>query len=302
MPDILGKAASVKNSLRDLAYKGIRQRRLNTFLNSDRRPWTTGYWEFRQQSLDEAIHDEALLERFRTGSALPEGYGYRLDARIIEIPWTFSRVNKGPGRFLDAGSAFNYDFTLLSPTLEDQKITIVTLSPEGEAFWQLGVSYVFGDLRQLDFRDELFDIVACISTIEHVGMDNSLYAGDEDIARRGDPSEFLLAVSELRRVLKPRGKLLITFPFGRYENHGWFQQFDASLVDQLVQSFAPTRSREMIFRYLPDGWRLSNRQECADCEYFDVHESKQFKPDSPISLPADYVAGERAVACLELNK
>ena len=52
-------------------------------------------------------------------------------------------------------------------------------------------------------------------------MDNSMYAGDSDLGRRGNPTEFLLAVGELKRVLKPGGKLCITFPFGRYENHGW---------------------------------------------------------------------------------
>jgi SAM-dependent methyltransferase len=302
MPDILGRAASVKNSLRDLAFEQIRRRRLGVYLKSERRPWTTGYGEFREQSLRAAVHDKPLLKTFRAGHDLPTGYGHRLDARIVEIPWTVSNVPTQTGNFLDAGSALNYDFVLTSPALQQQKVTIVTLAPEGEAFWRLGVSYHFGDLRKLDFRDELFDMVACISTIEHIGMDNSMYAGDADIARRGDPTEFLLAVSELRRVLKPGGKLCISFPFGRYENHGWFQQFDAPLLDQLVTSFQPSELHENIFRYETEGWRRSNRHECADCEFFDVHESKQFKPGSSIDLPADYAAGERAVACLALNK
>jgi SAM-dependent methyltransferase len=302
MADILGKAVNVKNSLRDLAFAGIQRRRLNTYLSSDRRPWSTGYWEFREQSLREAIEDVSLRETMRADGALPERFGYRLDARIIEIPWTLSRVRNAPGRFLDAGSALNYEFVLSSTALRDQKVTIVTLAPEGQAFWSLGVSYVFGDLRQLDFRDGLFDMVACISTIEHIGMDNSMYAGDSDLGRRGNPTEFLLAVGELKRVLKPGGKLCITFPFGRYENHGWFQQFDAALVDELIESFQPARAHEAIFRYRPEGWYLSDRQECAACEFFDVHESRQFKSDSLIDAPADYAAGERGVACLELHK
>ena len=187
MADILGKAVNVKNSLRDLAFAGIQRRRLNTYLSSDRRPWSTGYWEFREQSLREAIEDVSLRETMRADGALPERFGYRLDARIIEIPWTLSRVRNAPGRFLDAGSALNYEFVLSSTALRDQKVTIVTLAPEGQAFWSLGVSYVFGDLRQLDFRDGLFDMVACISTIEHIGMDNSMYAGDSDLGRRGNP-------------------------------------------------------------------------------------------------------------------
>jgi SAM-dependent methyltransferase len=299
MADILSKAAGFKNSLRDLAFEGIRRRRLNTYLNSDRRPWTTGYWEFREQSLREAIADESLRKTFRDGGDLPAGYGYRLDARLVEIPWTLSRVGGQAGRFLDAGSALNYEFVLSSAALQNQQTTIVTLAPEGQAFWQLGVSYVFGDLRRLDFRDELFDMVACISTIEHIGMDNSMYAGEADVGRRGDPTEFLLAVGELKRVLKPDGKLCITFPFGRYENHGWFQQFDAALVDQLVSAFDPAQAFEIIFKYEPEGWRVSDRAECSQCEFFDVHE---IKDSDSRAYPADNAAGERALACLELRK
>ena len=300
MPDLVAKAATVKNSLRDLALEQIRRRRLAVYLKSDRRPWSAGYWEFRMQSLEQAIQNELLLAKFREREPLPEGYGVRLDARIVEIPWILSRIPEGPGRFLDAGSALNHESVLKSSALAQQKITIVTLAPEGQAFWQLGVSYVFGDLRKLDFRDELFDSVACISTIEHIGMDNSMYAGNADIALRGDPGEFLLAVKELKRVLKPGGTLFITFPFGRYENHGWFQQFDAALVDRLVSTFSPATASETIFKYEPNGWRLSDRASCSECEFFDIHENKDHH--SANAYPADYAAGERALACLELRK
>jgi SAM-dependent methyltransferase len=189
---------------------------------------------------------------------------------------------------------------LTAPALANKQITITTLAPEGEAHWRLGVSYVFGDLRDLDFRDSRFDSIACISTIEHIGMDNSMYAGPAEIARRGDPREFLLAVKELKRVLKPGGVLYITFPFGRYENHGWFQQFDSTLVDTLIEGFAPTSVSETIFQYEPAGWKLSDRLACADCQFFDIHEHKTANTDG--AYPDDYAAGERALACLELRK
>ena len=61
----------------------------------------------------------------------------------------------------------------LLPTVDE--LTIVTLAPEPVAFTSLGVSYLYGDLRQLPFRDDWFDEVACLSTLEHVGMDNAVY-------------------------------------------------------------------------------------------------------------------------------
>ena len=228
MSSVLNIASRIKGSVGKTAWDVVRRKRLASYLKSDRRPWREGYYEYREKSLSEAVNDAGLLDTLAANGPLPEGYGYRLDARMIEIPWVLARVrNSKGGRFLDAGSALNYDFVLESAALKDKQTTIVTLAPEGQAFWRLGVSYVFGDLRDLDFRDERFDAVACISTIEHIGMDNTMYAEDLQIARRSDPSEFILAVKELKRVLKSGGSLFISFPFGRYENHGWFQQFDS---------------------------------------------------------------------------
>lgn|SRR5574341_406626 len=302
MSDLIFKAAQVKNAVRTFTFDQIKRRRLANYLRSERRPWSAGYAEFREDYLRNAIVDQALLRSLRNGQELPEGYGFRLDARVIEIPWVLARAADRTGSLLDAGSALNYDFVLQSSALRDKKITIITLAPESDAFWRLGVSYVFGDLRKLDFRDELFDAVACISTIEHVGMDNTMYAGDTRIAQRSDPREFLAAVSELKRVIKPGGVLYISFPFGRYENHGWFQQFDSQLVDKLLDGFDPSSHTEAIYKYEPTGWILSNRAACADCQFFDVHTSKYFDPNSTLEYPPDFPAGERALACLELVK
>lgn len=284
------------------AVEFMDRRALNDYLKSDRRPWRPGYSVYRNSYLHDVIHDPSMLEIFRQPESLPKGYGFRLDARVVEIPWVLARLAQRTGRLLDAGSSLNYEFVLTAPALANKRITIVTLAPEAECHWRLGISYVFGDLRSLDFRDDWFDTVVCISTIEHVGMDNTMYAGAADVAQPGDTKDFLLALKELKRVLKPGGVLYITFPFGQYENHGWFQQFDSQLMDTLVEEFSPSHCNETIFRYDPDGWKLSDRASCARCQFFDVHTSKYFDPSSTIEYPPDYPAGERAVACLELFK
>jgi hypothetical protein len=58
----------------------------------------------------------------------------------------------------------------------------------------------------------------------------------------------------------------------------------------------------MVYRYDPDGWKLSDRAACAQCQFFDVTTSKCFDPHSTSEYPTDYAAGERAVMCLELRK
>jgi SAM-dependent methyltransferase len=302
MSTVLLAVSRIKQSVGKTAWNVVRRKRLASYLKSDRRPWREGYEEYKDDYLRRVINDPSILEIFRETKELPTGYGLKLDARVIEIPWVIARLDERPGQFLDAGSALNHDYVLQRLISAKQRVTITTLAPEGDAYWRLGISYVFGDLRNLDFRDNRFDTIACISTIEHVGMDNTMYAGEAEIGRRSDPREFLLGVAELKRVLKPGGVLFVTVPFGRYENHGWFQQFDAEVMDQLIENFGPRRMQEVIFKYEADGWKLSNRAACADAEYFDVHTSKYFDASSSIEYPADYPAAERALACVELQK
>lgn len=295
------KTLKVVNVLGETARSITRKRRLRDYLRSDRRPWRKGYYDYRAQYMVAALNNAETLTIFRESCPLPAGYGYRLDARVVEVPWLLSRLDGPRQVVLDAGSALNNTPTLNNPIMSRHKLYILTLAPEAQAFWRRGISYVYDDLRGLPFKDEFFDVVACISTIEHVGMDNSRYSA-EDGRAVGQPDDYLVAAAELRRVLKRGGRLLISFPFGKYEDHGWFQQFDAQHADALLNVFQPASHKETVFRYLPDGWVLSDRAACAQCSYFDVHTSKYFDPKSAVEYPDDFPAAERAVACLELQR
>src|SRR5689334_16717620 len=118
MSSVLSIASRIKGSVGKTAWNAVTRKRLASYLKSDRRPWREGYYEYRQKCLSEAVVDETLLDTLAENRQLPPGYGYRLDARLVEIPWVLSRVRKSSGgRFLDAGSAFNYDFVLTAPAL-----------------------------------------------------------------------------------------------------------------------------------------------------------------------------------------
>jgi SAM-dependent methyltransferase len=60
------------------------------------------------------------------------------------------------------------------------------------------------DARMIGFRNEAFDQVICISTIEHVGIGNN-----------GDGSGDIKTVKEVLRVLKKGGNAIITVPYGK---------------------------------------------------------------------------------------
>lgn len=261
-------------------------------------PWSPTYESYHDQFISFALSNPAVRECFRETRPLPGDYGIAIDERCIEIPWYFEMAGREAKFILDAGSALNYQFAVRHPYLRDRKLTILTLAPEENCFWQLGISYQFGDLRRLPFRDHFFDEIVCISTIEHVGMDNSLFTGTVQ-CEHFDENDLALALKELNRVLRPEGRLLVTVPFGKYENWGEFQQFDAALLDQAAGLFGAKKRTESFFQYTGEGWRRAdNRDECRDMTYSRYALSSQWGNKKTGQLPEpDMVAAARAVAC-----
>lgn len=209
----------------------------------------------------------AALEPFTTWSALPDGYGIGANERVVEIPWVLAQ--RPNGRVLDAGSSLNHSEFLdrLEPLVDE--LHIVTLAFEGVAYPERGISYAFSDLRALPYSDDYFETVISISTLEHIGMDNTAYAeGTAGAAAAADPArETDAAVRELARVLRGGGRLLVTVPYGRREDHGWLRQFDRSDVERLVEAAQPSAAETAVYRYSQDGWTLSDFDDAASARY-----------------------------------
>jgi len=73
-----------------------------------------------------------------------------------------------------------------------------------------GMTMSQADVRKLPYADGSFDLVTCISTLEHIGMDNSEWHIEGGQETEGD----LKALVEMRRVLSGEGRLPVTVPFG----------------------------------------------------------------------------------------
>jgi len=259
------------------------------FVFAGKKPWSRGYGEYKAIAIEKVL----ASGEFRSDE-LDKGYGFRLDERIVEYGWFISRLPAVTGRLLDAGSVLNFDYILNQPALKLKKIFISTLAPEPLCYWHMGVSYVYEDLRDSCFKDEYFDWIVSLSTIEHIGLDNTMLYTAEASKNENAGDSCLQAVKEYRRVLKPGGTLYLSFPFGRHVNRGWFQIFDAAMLDQVVEAFSPSSVNEFHYKYEPDGWRVSSREESKDSTYFDIHTQNAYDKD--------FAAASRAIVCLELTK
>jgi SAM-dependent methyltransferase len=258
------------------------------YLLLGRRPWSGGYYTAKKLAICGGIDSGVMCD----GSQLPPGYGYRIDERVVEYPWMFSQLPKSQGRLLDAGSALNHKFLVERAPLSQYELMVMTLAPEKHCFWYKGISYIFGDLRNTEFASGTFDVVASISTIEHIGLDNTLLYTSDVLKKEIDPLGFVPAVTEFKRLLKPGGICLITVPYGRRGVHGWYQIFDASLLSHVIEAFLPSQHSVDYFAYHPDGWQRSAAADIGDAEFFDVHSGSPYGPD--------FAAGARGVACIRL--
>jgi SAM-dependent methyltransferase len=140
------------------------------------------------------------------------------DGRLIELPWVLGRY-RGDRRVLETGYVHaEAPYLAALVRLGAEELVGVDLAERGVP----GLRSVVGDLRELPLAAASFDLVLCVSTLEHVGMDTSAY-GHEGERDEGGMERALL---ELRRVVAPDGRVLITLPLGERRDFGWYIQLE----------------------------------------------------------------------------
>lgn len=236
----------------------------------------------------------------------PDGrYGWDdagIDERVVEYAWLFDRMralDATKGRVLDAGSVLNHPPILAAwRAARRSPVSIVTLGYEGHAEVSNDVRYEFADLRQLPYRDAWFSVTLSLSTLEHVGLDNAIY-GDAagSVARAGDPSaEAQRAIQELHRVTSPGGTLLVSVPYGRRSDRGWFRILDADDLGRLTIGPGWTSVRVRYFRARREGWRECSAADASDAGYNEPADRAGRRTAPP------HVAAAEAVALLEMTR
>jgi O-antigen chain-terminating methyltransferase len=201
------------------------------------------------------VAELAESEEFRRLRALDDGVGRgaaarangerphelvstaEFDERPIELAWTLGRY-RGEARVLDLGYAFAEPVWLAALlNLGARELVGVDLIERDVP----GMTTVQADARQLPFDARAFDVVFCISTLEHVGGDNTRYGS----AAEQDPEAPLAALRELRRVTTRGGKIFLTVPCGSTPAdwflrqpadawRTWFRKADLYVYDEEV--------------------------------------------------------------------
>lgn len=169
-----------------------------------------------------------------------------MSERVVEIPWVLSRY-AGQRRVLDIGPAYALPLYLRHlRKLRIPELHGVDLTDKHVK----GIITARADVRQMPYPDASFDLIICISTLEHIGCDNARYGIEAPVDPRGDAR----ALAEMRRVLADDGRILITVPFGRRQDYGWFRQYDRQRWALLLSETGLTPAEQACYGYSPAGW------------------------------------------------
>ena len=204
----------------------------------------------------------ALMLRGGSRFQLPaEPFGIGDTERCIEIPWAIS-CYRGERRVLDIGYA-NAESRYLDPLRALGIPMLYGLDMVGRAV--PGIQAVVGDIMRAPFHDNAFDLIICVSTIEHVGWDNTIYF-QGGVSQ--DPEGDIKAIKEMARITRRGGRMVITVPYGRLHNYGWFQQYDRGHLDRLISASGCRVLRKDLYIYT-DGWHRASEGDLTSVLYKD---------------------------------
>jgi len=197
-----------------------------------------------------------------------------LDERLIEYPVVAARISAErqrlgrPIQLLDVGCVLNNSY--ISTAVRDACEVVWLMNPVLEKLvYANRVGYLVGDARHFQLPSDLrFDLITCLSTLEHFGMDNTRYGGGgaEFEGLIDDPERFACqGLQSISAWVKPGGSLLASVPFGPFEflyvagqpDRPIYYTFDQTRLEKLgtvleAQGFEVSVD---VFKVIPDvGW------------------------------------------------
>lgn len=200
--------------------------------------------------LDKRFGLVALLN----GEPRPPVGGFDLDGeKLIDWGWICTSLPSGPKRALEIGPG-------KSPIIPAMlclgyQVTAVDTSADPTSILG-GFDFVPGDFAKFS-SEEKFDVIVACSVVEHLGL-TGRYNSTEDVD--GD----LRAMRQIRNLLQPSGKLLITIPVGRDALHKpWHRVYGRERLPKLLEGFEVVRSQ--FFQKEPGrAWYATTQEKALD--------------------------------------
>ncbi len=209
--------------------------------------------------------------------------------RAVEVPLAFDFLAQQVGKepILEAGNVLQHYENALSDSLGLRHRHIVDKFEVG------------ADIENIDIFDiqpaRKYHTIVCISTVEHVGQNCDPRGAFGEQQRNSDLEAPLKAIAKLYDLLEEGGRALITLPFGRLIDGGWYVQASAAYLDLLVTKYG-----------LPADAVATTLLQCIARERKWVNPRQIWSETTPELLANvrydDLRSGARAIAVLELTR
>lgn len=174
--------------------------------------------------------------------------------RILENPLIIQHLSQKRSKILDVGSRYS-QVPLEMASLGHE---VVALDIEEYIFKHKNLRFVRSDIRKTPFKANYFDAVTIISTLEHVGMGKTSYGDLEE--KDGD----VTAMEEIRRIVKPKGIVLITLPFGRAKFLPLLRVYDRKRIKLISRGFSI--QKEIFMLCVKGNWEISSYDKVENVE------------------------------------
>jgi SAM-dependent methyltransferase len=182
----------------------------------------------RLDGTEDASNGEGDSRPFGPPHLLPvraQAVATRVSERIVEHMFVHTRLPRPPARVLDLGCAESTNAVEMAVLGFD----VVGVDARAVGFQHPALRVLRTDIGSLPFEDGGFDVVVSLSALARLGLD-----------RCGPPpgrGTNVRAIAEVRRVLRPGGRFILTLPFGRRVITPDRQVYDGALLDALLEPF-----------------------------------------------------------------
>lgn len=184
-----------------------------------------------------------------------------VNERIVEIPFVIKALSMAQEgcKVLDLGCMES----LLPLFISGLGYDVTGFDFRNYPYKAPNFKFVQGSIMNLPFDNAHFDVVTCVSTIEHIGI------GFYNDPKEGDSPD-IIGMKEARRVLKPGGLLILTVPFGKAFVNNQQRIYDRKSLDRLILGFSLKEIRFFRNVAVADGnnyWERIEQKEAESVQY-----------------------------------
>jgi 2-polyprenyl-3-methyl-5-hydroxy-6-metoxy-1,4-benzoquinol methylase len=199
--------------------------------------------------------------------------------RPIEYSFVFKQISKYfPTKILDVGTGI----TAIPHVMANCGIKVTAID-NIQDYWPKGMFnrhfYVINDNIVKSNLNETFDLVTCISVLEHI-------------------EEYDKAVSSMAKLLKGGGHLILTFPYNEKRGVANVYKLPDSNVKRIIPFKTQAYSREDI-----DRWQKENNLDLLEQEYWQFSTGEYWTTGTELDKPETVGKDEtHQISCIIFQK